>query len=181
MGQRSGLPDKADRRPHFVSLLTTSYYQIHGFILAMVPNRADADDVLQNTIMYLWEHFDDYTPGTRFLSWAVTIAKFQVLTYRKGVTRSRIHLSEAALDLIIAENVRLSTETDRRYEALQECLKKLPDREGDLLKKRFMEGSSIQTMADDVGASVNVVYKRLAKIKAMLLDCIRRTIATQGV
>jgi len=180
MDQYSGSVDNANRKPHFVSLLTANYYLIHGFILTMVPNKTDAEDILQNTIVYMWEHFGDFKPGTRFLSWAVTIARFQVLTYRKAMTRSKIHLSETALDLIAEENVKLFTQADERYEALQKCLKKLPERELDFLKKRFMQDSSVRAIAEDIGASLNVVYKRLARIKGLLLDCIRQTLARQG-
>jgi RNA polymerase sigma-70 factor (ECF subfamily) len=172
--------ENANSKPHFVSLLTANYYLIHGFILTMVPNKTDAEDILQNTIMYMWEHFGDFRPGTRFFSWAVTIAKFHVLTYRKAMTRSKIHLSDTALDLIAKENVELFTQADERYEALQKCLKKLPEREVDFLKKRFMHGDSVRKIADDIGASLNVVYKQLARIKGMLLNCIRQTIASQG-
>lgn len=181
MDQHSGPVDNESRKPHFVSLLTANYYQIHSFILTMVPNKADAEDILQNTIMFMWEHFEDFKTGTRFLSWAVTVAKFQVLTYRKAVTRSKIHLSEMALDLIAEESAKLCTQVDERYEALQKCLKKLPKRETDFLKKRFMHGDSIRKIADDIGTSLNVVYKRLARLKAILLNCIRWTIASQGV
>ncbi len=181
MDQYSESQDNDNIKPHFVSLLTANYYQIHAFILTMVPNKTDAEDILQNTIMYMWKHFKDYEPGTRFLSWAVTIAKFQVLTYRKTTKRSKIHLSETALDLIAEENMKISSQTDQRYEALQKCLKKLPDEELDFLKKRFMYGNSVRKIADDIGASLNVVYKRISRIKGILLDCIRRTLASQEI
>ena len=181
MEQFSEALDNVNKKPHFVSLLTTNYYQIHSFIMTMVPNKADAEDILQNTFIYMWEHFGDYSPGTRFLSWAATIAKFQVLTYRKTRTRSKIQLSENALDLIAEENLRLSTQMDERYEALQRCLKKLPEEESDFLKKRFMQGNTVKKIAEDIGASLNVVYKRLSKIKGMLLNCVRQVIMSKGL
>ena len=85
-----------------------------------------------------------------------------------------------ALDLIAAENVRLSAQMDERYEALQKCLKKLPEKHFDFLKKRYIQGSSIKKIADDLGVSLNVVYKRLSKIKGILLDCVRQIITSQG-
>jgi RNA polymerase sigma-70 factor (ECF subfamily) len=173
--------DNENSKPHFVSLLTANYYQIHAFILTMVPNKTDSEDILQNTIMYMWKHFEDFDPGTRFLSWAVTIAKFQVLTYRKTIKRSKIQFSDTALELIADENMKISAQTDQRYEALQKCLKKLPDDELDFLKKRFMYGNSVKKIADDIGASLNVVYKRITKIKGILVDCVRRTLAGQGI
>ena len=176
MDQYLGTSDNSDRKSHFVSLLTANYYQIHSFILTMVPNKTDAEDILQNTFIYMWEHFGDFKPGTKFLSWAVTIAKFQVLTYQKGISRSKIRLSETSLDLIAVENVKLSTKVDEMYEALQKCIKKLPEKELDFLKRRFMQGVSVSQIADDIGASLNVVYKRISKIKGMLLNCIRKII-----
>lgn len=170
-----------DYKPQFVSLLTANYYKLHGFILTMVPNKTDAEDVLQNTIMYLWEHFNDFSPGTSFLAWAVTIAKFQVLTYRKKAARSKVQLSEVALDLIAVENQQLSSQTDVRYEALQICLKKLPEADMNFLKKRFMQGSSVKKIAEEIGISLQAVYGRLSKLKGILLDCIHRTLATGGL
>lgn len=173
--------DEKSRKPHFMSLLTANYYMLHSFILTMVPNKTDAEDILQNTFMYLWEHFDDFEPGTSFISWAITIAKFQVLTYRKTKTRSKIQLSETALDLVATESVKLSAQMDERYEALEKCLKKLPEKELDFLKKRFIQGSSVKKIAQDIGASLNVVYKRIARLKGILLDCIHRILSGKGV
>jgi RNA polymerase sigma-70 factor (ECF subfamily) len=172
--------DNISKKSDFVRLMTANYYQIHSFILSMVLNKTEAEDILQNTFVYMWEHFGDYRPGTRFLSWAVTIAKFQVLTYRKTKTRSKTHFSETAMDLIAAENEKLSTQMDERHEALQKCLKKLPEKHLDFLKKRYIQGSSVKKIADDIGVSLNVVYKRLSKIKGILLDCVRRVIAGEG-
>jgi len=173
--------ESASGKQHFVSLLTAHYYQVHGFILTMVPNKTDAEDVLQNTIIYMWEHFNDFNPGTRFSAWAVTIAKFQVLTYRKKQTRSKLHFSEKAIDLIAAEHTRLSTQVDDRHEALQKCLEKLPQPDFDFLKKRFMRGLSVQKLADEIGTSMNVVYKKLSRLKGLLLNCVQRTLASQGL
>ncbi len=181
MEQHSKSFDEKSRKPHFMSLLTANYYLLHSFILAMVPNKTDAEDILQNTFMYLWEHFGDFQPGTSFISWATTIAKFQVLTYRKTKTRSKVHLSEMALDLVAAESVKLSAQMDERYEALEKCLKKMPEKELDFLKKRFMQGSSVRKIAKDIGASLNVVYKRIAQLKGILLNCIHRMLASKGV
>lgn len=181
MESQSRSIENTDDKPLFVSLLTANYYKLHGFILTMVPNRTDAEDVLQNTIMYLWEHFSDFKPGTNFLAWAVTIAKFQILTYRKKMTRSKVHLSEKVLDLIALENEKLSSQADVRYEALQKCLKKLPETDMNFLKKRFMQGSSVKKLSEEVGISLQAVYARLSKLKSILLECIRRTLATQGI
>ncbi len=167
--------------PRFVGLLTTHYYKIHSFILAMVPNKADADDVLQNTITYMWEHFEDYEENTNFVAWAVTIAKYQVFTYRKHKKRSKLVFSDATIDGIAAENQKLQGPIDERYEALQKCLQKVPEKEKSLLEDQYVEGKKIVQIAQEQGISAAIMYRRYARLKGLLLDCIRRTMATGGV
>lgn len=162
----------------FLELLTPNYYKIHSFILMLVPNKADSEDVLQSAITYMWEHFEDFKPGTNFLSWAFTISKYQVLTYRKKKQRSIIHFSDEAVQLIEHENQKLSQEVEDRYDALNECMKKLHHKDLAFLKKRYMKKLSIRDMATEFGISVNIAYKRLAMIKTLLHNCIHKTMAS---
>ncbi|MCE5187443.1 MAG: sigma-70 family RNA polymerase sigma factor [Planctomycetaceae bacterium] len=161
----------------FVELLTPNYYKIHSFILALVPNKTDAEDILQSSISYMWEHIADFKQGTNFLSWAFTISKYQVLSYRKKQQRSIVFFSEEATQLIASENQALSREIDGRLEALDECMQKLEHRDLAFLKKRFEMRTSAADLAVEFKTSVNVVYKRLAQIKNMLLSCIHKAMA----
>ena len=56
---------------------------VYGYILSLVPNWADADEILQETNIRLWEEFEKFQPGTNFAAWAIRVAHFQVLTWRK--------------------------------------------------------------------------------------------------
>ncbi len=111
--------DMQSRKSGFVGYLTKDYYKIHSYILTMVPNKADAEDVLQTAIADMWEHFEDFEEGTNFLAWASTIAKYHVLTYRKKRSRSRVHFSDKAVELIEAENQVIRNEMDMRLEDVQ--------------------------------------------------------------
>lgn len=165
----------------FVELLTPNYYKIHSFILALVPNKTDAEDILQSAISYMWEHFSDFRQGTNFLSWAFTISKFQVLTYRKKKDRSIILFNEEAIDLIAAENKTLSREIDVQLEALNTCMQKLDHRDSTFLKMRFEKSISVTDLSSEFKTSVNVIYKRLAQIKNRLLNCIHKALAAGEV
>ena len=170
-----------EHKPHFVNLLIGHYYQIHGFILTMVPNRTDAEDILQNTVMQMWERFEDFEPGTNFLAWSLTLARFQVLTHRKTAQRSKIRFTETTLDLLAQDNMTLSQQTNARHEALQSCMKKLPTKDRELLNLRFTSSYSVKQMAEQMKVSIKVIYRQLSKTKALLLNCIDRTLAQQGI
>ena len=44
--------------------------RFYGLIFALVANAADADDLLQDISAGMWEHFDQFVPGTDFAAWA---------------------------------------------------------------------------------------------------------------
>ena len=81
----------------FVRLLTQHERRVYGYILRMVPNWCEADEVLQETNIRLWEEFDRFEPGTDFAAWAIRVAHYQVLTWRKRRDRSRLVFSEEAV------------------------------------------------------------------------------------
>lgn len=171
--------DNKSRNARFVELLTPNYYKIHSFILALVPNRSDAEDVLQSSITYMLEHFEDFKPGTNFLSWAFAISKFQALSHRKHLKRSKIFFSETVIENIELETQKLSSEIDLRLDALKQCMKKLQEKDAAFLKKRFETKRTIADLADELGLSPHILYKRLAHIKTLLLSCVRRTLAME--
>lgn len=168
-------------KPHFVNLLINHYYQIHGFILTMVPNQADAEDILQNTVLQMWERFEDFEPGTNFLAWALTMARFQVMTHQKTKQRSKVRFTETTLDILATENLSLAQQTNTRHEALQVCLKKLSSKDSELLNMRFGANASVRQMAQTLNLSVHAVYRQLSRIKAVLFDCIDRTLTQRGL
>jgi RNA polymerase sigma-70 factor (ECF subfamily) len=169
------------RNSEFVGLLTPNYYKVHSYILTLVPNKTDAEDILQTTITYMLEHFNDFTPGTDFLAWAVTISKYHILSYRKKKKRSIVHFSEEAIRLIELEHRRLSDELDARLDVLGQCMKKLPPVDLTFLNKRYENRMSVIDMASEFEISVHIAYKRLARIKHLLLRCIHKTMNTGDV
>lgn len=68
---------------------------------------------------------------------------------------------------------------DARREALAGCLEKLSEKDRDLLTRRFAEGATTQSTSEQVGRSVDAVYKSLAKIRQSLFDCVQHTLARE--
>lgn len=164
----------------FIALLTPSYYKIHGFILSLVTHREDAEDILQSTITYMWEHFEDFEPGTNFLAWGFTIARFQVMTYRKKKKRSHVFFSDKTLQLIASQNQKMSHDMDLRFNYLSQCIKKLRSHDMALINKRYDQNVGVESLAAEMGTSKNVIYKRLVKIKKALMRCVQQSLASGG-
>ena len=161
----------------FLELLTPNHYKIHGYVFSLMVNKSDADDVLQATLACLWENFDKYKRGTNFVAWAFSVAKYQVMTYRKKQKRSIVYFCDETIDLIDSENLKLVDDIDERLEYLSMCMRKLPRQDMLVIDKRFNKDISISDIAKEYCATANAIYKRMAKIKKTLLKCINRALA----
>lgn len=164
----------------FLALFTPNNRIIFHFILSMIPNWNDAQDVMQETSRVLWEKFYTFEKGTDFVAWAVTIAKFQAMSFRKAKSRRRSHcLPLDLLDLVASEYPRDNT-SDRTV-ALRHCLAGLtpPDRQH--LTLRFQEENAPKQVARRLGVSVKRIYRNETRIMGLLLRCIRRRLFEQGV
>ena len=62
---------ETDTRKRLMLLMTRHQRQIFGYIYTLVPNRADAEDILQETSLVICEKFDEFKEGTDFVAWAL--------------------------------------------------------------------------------------------------------------
>ena len=169
--------DESQRQ--FVRLMTKYERLVYGYILSLVPNWADADEILQETNVRLWEEFDKYVPGTNFAAWATRVAHFQVLTWRKKVSRSRLIFDQRVIEALAAEPLWTDEAFDARQQALGECVSELPDHNRRLLRHCYARGNKIKDVAVRLKRSPTAVYKALERIRVTLHSCIERKLAQQ--
>ena len=153
---------------------------LFGFILTMVPNHVDAEDILQETAVVLWDKFGTYEPGTNFYAWAKQIAKNKVYEYYK--TKKRLVLT----DLSFLETIQTTSEPvldslDERMAAVRACLNKLGKNENRLIQVRFQKGISLKEVAQDSHQSVHHVYRQMSRIFVLLRVCVQKTLLSWDV
>jgi RNA polymerase sigma-70 factor (ECF subfamily) len=173
------------RRPEkgrlFLRLFLHNEPRLYAYILTLLGNRADADDVLQEASLVMWDKFDEDCPPDDFVAWGCRISYFKVLDFRKKRQRCRVQFSQAMLERVAetaSEQASALQLVDRR-EALASCIERLPARDRDLLARRFTQGASIQSIAAQVGRSADAVYKALARIRRGLFDCVTRRLTSE--
>lgn len=161
----------------FVRLLTQHNRRLYGYILALLPHRSDADEVLQETSTFLWRNFSQFRPGTDFASWACRAAYFKVLEFRQRQRRDRLIFSDETVSLLADEAQALGDVLDLRQRALADCLERLGDRDRELVRLRYAPQATVASVAAEVRRSVDAVYKALNRIHGALLECIQRRLA----
>jgi RNA polymerase sigma-70 factor (ECF subfamily) len=170
---------KIERVDEFVSLYVQHSRRIYGFVRSLEPRQEDAEDVFQEVGKTLWEKFDQYRSGTSFSVWAFSVAHFKVLQHRRRKLRQPAGLSDAVLELIAHELPEFSERDDDRYQALKECVKKLPAYDRELIDARYRQGQTVQSLADRLQRSADSLYRALRRIHRSLLLCIRRTMVME--
>ena len=154
---------------------------MHAFAYSLIPNRADADDVIQDTLVSLWEHFDDYDPGRPFLPWANQFVFRQVQMHRRSQgTRAKYVFSKESIERL-AEEAPTSLERDQAMSRnLEKCLARLTATQRELIEQRYLAKGSLNEVAERSGRSPNALYKKLQRIREKLHQCVHQGLLNEG-
>ena len=166
---------------HFLRLITPIQGRIFAYILSRQPNRADADDIMQETISTIWNKFDDYESGTDFQAWAITIAKYTTLRFRQKNTRNPIQFNDEAQKILQSKSEGFLNKIDSRLAALENCVKKLSEADRKQLDLRYFQGLPVKQIAKRFDVSTRAIYKALLRIHNTLMRCVRRSLAEEAI
>lgn len=173
-------PDPS-RHEEFVSLYVRHEPAVFSFVLSMVQNTADAEDVVQRASMTMWRCFDQFESGTNFRNWAFQVAKNTALNHLTKCRRDRHVFSEKLVAMLAEEGEEQADHLDARRRALDVCLEKLPKEEHEMVAGCYAEGATIRSFAEQEGESANKVYKRLNRVRRQLQRCIERQLGLEEV
>jgi len=161
--------DKQTRE--FVRLLATHERRLNYYVLALVPHWADAEDVIQQTKLRLWEQFPSYDPTKDFGAWACTIAHYEILSLRTRAGRARVEFSQQFIERVAEAIPRAIEERDGRLNKLRACLQKLTDWQRDLLQRCCVADDSVTQVARELNRKVDSTRKALLRIRHRLYRC----------
>jgi RNA polymerase sigma-70 factor (ECF subfamily) len=167
----------SDRHAQFLRLYTKHQHRILTYIFMLVPNRTDAEDLLQDTAVLLWEKFEEFEVGTDFAAWACRVAFLKVSNHRKRFSRSKLLFSADLLAAVADRALEMAPQLDDRREALQECMKRLDDRDRRMIMARYEPGGGAKQAADASGRTIQATYKALYRIRRALFDCVTLRVA----
>lgn len=156
----------------FVSLLTASQPALYACILSLLPDRAAAQDVLQETNLTLWHKADDFEAGTNFMAWASRIARYHVLNQRRKSHRDRLVFDEHLIAELCERQADRIEDVNRYAELLRDCLNRLSPDQREVLTQRYAPGGSVKQIAAARGQSVGAISQLLYRLRETLLNCV---------
>lgn len=162
-------------------LLFANDRRIYAYISVLVADRADAEDIFQETLSIMWGKFDTFQLDRDFGAWGIGIAYNLIRNYRRKQSRSHLYFEEDIEKLLEPEARQSLTGLDRRIEALQKCLTYLNQMDRKIIQLRYEEEISVETIARKVGKTIKSIYVKLSRANSLLLSCVRRTLAEQDL
>lgn len=125
--------------------LETLYYhmyrEIYLYLLSMVQNKNDAEDLAQDTFMRVYKYAPNFTPQGKGKSWVYKIANHVALTYLKNNSRKNNTAEEISVDFGPEESAINS-------QALAAAISKISDSERQVVIMHAVSGLTLGEIAE---------------------------------
>jgi len=143
--------------------------------LARTRNYADAEDLVQETMVRAFRFFHRFEPGSNFMGWTTTIMRNVFITNYRKSKRRPTSVDMETLELMMgADN---SFEDVVRTDFVEHALKKLPLPYREILRLSDMKGLKYREIAEVLNVPVGTVMSRLFRARRLLRDAFEESAA----
>ena len=94
--------------------------RVFAYIVSLVPNRADAEELFQQTCLTLWEHWERYDMSLDFVPWACGIAHNHVRNFLRKRQNSQTQLDADVLEMLAMRSQQMQQRESDQAAALRE-------------------------------------------------------------
>ena len=171
--------DQAAAQERFLSLFLRSEREVFRYVAALVPNVADAEDIVQQTALALWEKFDAYDSSQPFTPWACRFALNKTKQWLERRQRWQALLEGGLAEELAQRREELRPEIETRLKHLEGCLSKLPEEQRSIVEGYYYRRDGVEKLAAQSDRTVAATYKTLQRIREALQLCMEN--AAKGV
>lgn len=168
----------ARRDIEFVRLFGLNHGRVFAYIVTLLPQWTDAEEVLQRTSIALWQEFDQFDPTRDFVRWACGVAHRQTLNYRRQQARRQRIFSEDVLEQLSHTRLARSSLLEERRLAMDDCVAELSQSDREIIEHYYYQGrKTAAQVAGELGRPANTILKALIRIRKALHRCVDEAIS----
>lgn len=160
-------------REHAAMLMT--------YLRTIVKSSAAVEDLFQETMLTAWHRMATFDTTRPFGPWLRGIAKNHALAYFRRYRHETLMENESVLDYLAQQLEHIEQQPGdswkEKYQALQQCIDKLPENYQTVVKLRYLEDQKTAQVQQQTQLAKETLKKRLQRAKRKLLDCL----ASKGV
>lgn len=142
----------------FQKLISDYQRPLYSHIRNIVLNHDDADDVLQNTFVKVFQYLKNFKGESKLFSWMYRIATNEALTFLNQKAKLKGISSEDLQNKTI-ENLRSDVhyDGDEIQLKLQKAIVTLPEKQQLVFKMKYFEELKYEEIAEILGTSVGAL------------------------
>ncbi|NWK55084.1 sigma-70 family RNA polymerase sigma factor [Verrucomicrobiaceae bacterium N1E253] len=168
------MSENSESLQQYVQLMTQHQGALRAFIVSLMPGNPDVGDVLQETNLVLWQKREQFEKGSKFLAWAFTIARYQVMQQRDKAKRDGRLVFCDELMHSLSEPDTEDHDDEQQLRALEHCMNRLRAAERELIRHRYTKGCSLEDLAQHQSKSAGALRASLFRVRAALKKCVDR-------
>jgi RNA polymerase sigma-70 factor (ECF subfamily) len=150
---------EGNNRHYAFNLLVKKYQQkIYYHVKRMVIDHDDANDLVQNTFIKVWNHLDDFREDSQFYTWVYRIATNETLAFLKQKKR-RFFLPIVDVEKELEGKLESSPgiNANKLEHELQKAILSLPEKQRVVFNLRYYDNMKYEEMSEVLGTSVGAL------------------------
>jgi RNA polymerase sigma-70 factor (ECF subfamily) len=165
---------------HDIEKIYKLYYpKLFGFARNYIPTDEDAENIVQDVFLILWEKRNELVISYTLTSWLFTLVKNKCLNFLRHKLIEEEYKAqmqeELSFKLCSLEALDYSYHSEKELEEkIRQALDALPERCRAVFVKSRIEGMKYKEIAEELGISVNTVENQMAtalkKLRIALKD-----------
>lgn len=155
----------------FDELFNKYYAKIYNFSFRYLKSTEEAEEVVQDVFLYVWEKRADLKPDLSFNAYIFTIAFNIIKKHFNKKAKENAYKDELIYNLLKQDN-NLDKIIDYKFllEKVEMIIDMLPPKRKEVFLKRKYEGLSVKQIADQLGVSPNTVENHLSAAQKQILE-----------
>ena len=169
---RMALKDRAA----FRNVYSRTSAKLFGVVLRVLDDRAEAEDVLQDVYVKVWNNADRYRAnGLSPMTWLITIARNTSIDRLRARKKGHQDVNTPGFELVSPgptpeQYAVASSEASR----LSGCLDTLEEDRGKAIRGAYLDGETYSDLAERFGVPLNTMRTWLRRSLMKLRECLER-------
>ncbi len=142
----------------FQKLVKNYQKPLYHHVRNIVLNHNDADDVLQNTFIKVFQHLKNFKGESKLFTWMYRIATNEAITFLNNKARKNKTTSEA-YQTIAVNNLKADSyfDGDEIQFKLQKAVSQLPEKQKLVFNMKYFQDMKYEEISEIIGTSVGAL------------------------
>jgi RNA polymerase sigma-70 factor, ECF subfamily len=161
-----------DKQHDFTALWSEAYPTVAAYTASLLADHHQAEEVLSRVAITVVRKFEEYDSARSFRAWAIGIARFEVLKFRRERVRDRHLFGQDLLEAIGDRFVTVSDEHVLDGVLVKECLEQIHGRPAVAMAMCYGDNLRSAEIGRRLGMTAAAVRTMLHRARGVIRRCV---------